>query len=289
MHYIIEPQLNISTNPNETEHVSCSPKDATVYAVLEVMNPEAEAKYLGDVMPAQAQQLIAIARNDRIEQRMNDINRQLITALICNANLLQRIAQGEQPADAIKQQQCHNLAVLKLAGSHVPKDAPNMQCRRVFQIAELPTEKAKEKARSWAREFVCDHDWYSNTYDDAKTIGLEITSFELDRNRHAKGKFLTDTIDCAELIIKNHGKDCETYETAQAFISYRASMIADLESGELEDDDKYDNLCDEFLKSLLDDYSLLLQHDYEHMQSDEYIDDFITVNEYEFTEDGNRA
>lgn len=59
----------------------------------------------------------------------------------------------------------------------------------LYTYDELPTEKAKERARDWALEFALLDDWWECTYDDAICIGLNIISFDLDRNRHAKGVF----------------------------------------------------------------------------------------------------
>lgn len=144
----------------------------------------------------------------------------------------------------------------------------------VFEFAEL-SDTAKEKAREWAREFVHDHDWWDATYEDAKTIGLEITGFGLDRNRHAEGKFLFDSYTVAERVMKEHGKNTETYKTAKA---YRHNAK----------EDKSDELLDEFEAALLEDYSIMLQKEYEHMYSDEYVDDMIEANEYTFTAEGKR-
>jgi hypothetical protein len=61
-----------------------------------------------------------------------------------------------------------------------------------------------------------DHDWWQTTYEDAENMGLKITSFDLDRNRHAKGCFITNAMECAESILRDHGETCDTYIEAQA-------------------------------------------------------------------------
>jgi hypothetical protein len=45
---------------------------------------------------------------------------------------------------------------------------------------------------------------------------------------------------------------------------------------------------DEFLKSLCEDYSIMLQNESEYLQSDAAIIEAINANEYEFLEDGSR-
>ena len=58
--------------------------------------------------------------------------------------------------------------------------------KQVFKFEEL-TEEQKENALSKLREINVDHDWWDFTFQDAEEIGLKITSFGLDRNRHAEG------------------------------------------------------------------------------------------------------
>ena len=57
-----------------------------------------------------------------------------------------------------------------------------------------------------------------------------------------------------------------------------------MQTEEGEDDLIY--LEDEFRKNLLEDYLILLQHEFDFLGSREYIDDMLEVNECDFTEDG---
>jgi len=148
---------------------------------------------------------------------------------------------------------------------------------KVYQLAEL-SEEMQEKAISNLYDINVSYDWWQVEYEDAATIGLKITSFDLDRNRHAEGKFTTSADNVAENIFREHGKDCETYKTAQSFMHDKYKSIEYFgEREELEAD---------FLKSLLEDYSMILQKQSEYLQSDEAIKDIIEANEYEFTVDG---
>lgn len=164
---------------------------------------------------------------------------------------------------------------------------------KVYEYDELPTEKAKEKARAWYNEGAFDYDWYESIYEDAKNIGLKITEFDLDRHRHAKAEFINSAPECAEKIISEHGKNCETYKTAQAYL-YELKDLGDRpsDSDENADDsdyeDKREEIDDEFLKSISEDYSVMLQTEYEYLGSQESIEDNIRANEYTFTEDGKR-
>lgn len=165
----------------------------------------------------------------------------------------------------------------------------------LYQFDEL-NDEAKEKARDWFSQFALDHEWWKNTYDDAENIGLEITSFDLDRNRHAKGKFTDGAIVCADKIIKEHGDKCETRKTAEAFLKERDEIVDTAEkdedggfANEHELDEKLDHCENEFLRAILEDYSVMLQQECDYLQSDESVDENIRINEYEFTQDGRRA
>ncbi len=168
----------------------------------------------------------------------------------------------------------------------------------VYDFDDLD-DKAKDKARDWYREGALDYGWWDSTYEDAETIGLRIKSFELDRGRHATGefKYFGGAEQCAGLILENHGKDCETYKTAKQYLADLAKLNAEIEAVDGDDEtnveyelwqDKRGELNDEFLRSLLEDYSIMLQHEYEYLLSDEAVDETIRANEYTFTETGKR-
>jgi hypothetical protein len=162
---------------------------------------------------------------------------------------------------------------------------------KVYQFNEL-NDKAKQRAIDNCRYFEVEGDWWECTYDDAKRIGLKLTSFDLDRNRHTKGEFLLSAVEVAQNILNEHGETCETYKTASNFLDEHEPVFAaymDEESEEYESPEKEEELIeleDEFLKSLLEDYSIMLQNEYEYLTSDEAVIELIEVNEYEFTEEG---
>ncbi len=164
---------------------------------------------------------------------------------------------------------------------------------KLYQFNEL-SERAKEKARQWFREGYTGEFAWEDIQEDAEQIGLKI--MELDQHRANHGKFIESAPECAEKIIKNHGESCETYKTAKTFLTERDEIVSEAErdeNGDLADesalDDALDELESEFLRSLLEDYRIMLEKEYEYQNSDEYVDEGITANEYEFTEDGARA
>lgn len=164
---------------------------------------------------------------------------------------------------------------------------------KLYQYSEL-SDTAKERARQWFLESDrFDYEW-DCLKDDAEAIGLNLT--EWDYGRYAKGDFLEDACHCAVQIIKNHGDVCETYKTAEKFSSDRDKLIEMAprnEDGELDNEYALDQALDvlerEFLASILEDYRVNADKQYDYVQSEEYIAEMMEANEYEFTEDGRRA
>lgn len=169
---------------------------------------------------------------------------------------------------------------------------------RLYQFDEL-SEEAKEKALEEMRSISVNHEWWEFTYEDAKAIGLKITGFDLDRNRHAKGELLESATKVADLIIKNHGKDCNTHKLAIQFWADWDALVEKhsdgvnttvvAEENEYDFDGEADELEKEFESNLLERYSWMLQQEYEYLTSDEAVAETIRANEYEFTEEGKRA
>lgn len=149
---------------------------------------------------------------------------------------------------------------------------------KVYTFDEL-SDDAKEVARNWCHEFVADYDWWDAIYEDAKTIGLKLTSFNLDRNRHATGQLLENTEIVAINILKNHGTMTDTYKLADSFLH-------DFKKAKTEEE--REQLSEEFERNLLEEYSIILQKEYEYMYSDEYVDEIIKANDYTFLENGKR-
>ena len=164
---------------------------------------------------------------------------------------------------------------------------------KVYKFSELP-EDAKEKAMEKLYDININYDWYEFTYEDAKQIGLIINEFDIDRGSYCRGKFAESAESTADLIIANHGIDCETYKTAESYLKERDEIVETAkrdENGEFEDenelDDKLDELDAEFKKSIFEDYLIILRKEYEYQSSEEAIKETIEANDYEFTIEGN--
>jgi len=164
---------------------------------------------------------------------------------------------------------------------------------KVYSFNELSNE-AQQTAINNMSDINVNHDWWTSTYEDAENIGLKITSFNLDRNRNATGEFSLSACEVAQNVFNEHGEDCETYKTAQKFIEvwqpifddYMDENSENYESQELEN--TLQEMEDDFLNSLIEDYSIILQNESEYLQSDEAIKETILANDYEFTKDGNQ-
>jgi hypothetical protein len=161
----------------------------------------------------------------------------------------------------------------------------------VYSFGEL-SEEAQEQALANLRDInVTGYDWWNGVYEDGEEIGLKITGFDIDRGAYCKGDFIGTAKETADAIIINHGDMTDTYKTAKDYLDELAAFEADPENyydygtddEELRD---HDDIDDEFLRALLEDYRIMLSKEYDYLTSDESVKDTIEANGYEFTEDG---
>jgi hypothetical protein len=161
----------------------------------------------------------------------------------------------------------------------------------IYSFAEL-SEEAKEKAIQQFSDLNLYDDWWDCIYEDAEEIGLKITSFDIDRNLHAKGDLYYKCEKVAQKIIDNHGEECDTYKLAKSFMQDWSTQEEafnndpDNEDDDFEDSDDADDLYEEFERALLEEYAIILQKEYEYRFSDAAIIEGIEANEYEFTKEG---
>lgn len=146
---------------------------------------------------------------------------------------------------------------------------------QVFKFEELK-EEAKQRALQdqadfQASEFKFEWDCIK---DDAKNIGLELTEWEYCRD--IKGEFIGSALECAEKIIKEHGKKCETYKTARKY----------LRGLKLKTEEKRNAAEDDFLQAILEDYRIMTDKQFEFVQSEEACKEAIEANDYRFLENG---
>lgn len=150
----------------------------------------------------------------------------------------------------------------------------------VYKFHELP-ENVQEKAIEKLSDINVDYEWWDFVYEDANTVGLEITGFDIYHGT-IDGNLILSVADCICAIYKHHGKTCETYKTAQRYRkeAYRLEKLVN------QDDIANENLMREFKYDLLEDYLTILRKECEYLTSREAIIETIEANNYDFTEDG---
>lgn len=168
-----------------------------------------------------------------------------------------------------------------------------------FKFSEL-SERAKQKALQKFYDINVSFAWWEHVYEDASRCGVKITGFDLDRSRNATGRFIQAPKDCALLIVSEHGEKCETRKTAETYLKDLASLEAEYQAKnesdpeyDFEDDFDFRNAMEdlnvEFLGSILEDYAMILQSEYDHQTSEAQIIESIEANEYDFTANGELA
>lgn len=164
----------------------------------------------------------------------------------------------------------------------------------IYSFSDLETnEQLKQKVLNKYSDINVDYGWWESTYTDAQDVGLEITGFDLDRNRHATGEFTLSANEVAQNILNEHGESCETYLTAFNFMQEWQPIFNDYMDENSENYESYDSeqklneLEDEFLKAILEDYVTILQKECEYLTSEKSILETLKINEYEFNENGN--
>lgn len=169
---------------------------------------------------------------------------------------------------------------------------------KVYKFDEL-SDEGKEKAIQNYYDINVDYEWWEHLYDDAENIGLKLESFDLDRNRHATGRFTMGMVDVIDAIMKEHGIECDTYKLATEWnTEYRnraASWLWDQRKAypderytldDFQDTSEYDDIERDFLKDLLEEYSVMLQKECDYLTSEEAITETLVCNDYDFTESG---
>ena len=166
---------------------------------------------------------------------------------------------------------------------------------KLYQFSEL-SDKAKEKAISRLMEINTDRDWWDSSYEDAAQVNIKIKGFDIGRGSYVKAEFMQSAYDTANLIILNHGESCETYKTAKTFLQDWNNLVSKYSDGvktdvvtednEYDFDNEADDLENEFLESISEDYRIILSKQYDYLTSEDAIIETIEANDYYFTEDG---
>lgn len=162
--------------------------------------------------------------------------------------------------------------------------------RTLYTFEEL-SDKAKENARDWYRQGF-DYEWWDGVYEDAAQIGLKITGFDFGRSREITGDFTESAQTVVDNIKANHGYQTETYKTAVGFegiLTKTETFVESDEETEYQEEVEDEDAIEDFRKALLEDYLIMLDHEWDYLNSDEQVDESIMANEYEFTKNGHIA
>ena len=166
---------------------------------------------------------------------------------------------------------------------------------KTWKLSEL-SEETRESAIEKLMDINVDFEWWDLTFEDALNIGIKIDSFDIDRGSYCDGS-VQDPEYTAVLIKANHGEKCETFKTATQYQSDRAKLVEKYSDGINTDivaeDNEYDYDCEcdelneEFTKSLLEDYRIMLRQEYDYRTTEEVVIETIDANDYDFDIDGN--
>ncbi len=149
----------------------------------------------------------------------------------------------------------------------------------LYSFEELP-QNIQEKVIQDNYSINIEHNWWEHIYEDAATIGLKITGFDLDRGNSCDGEFNISEIEVAQKIIAEHGKACNTYITASDFLD-KYKQLDKLEDNGNTENLKHDLEAD-FHTNILQDYLTMLKKEYEYLTSRGAIIETIEANEYTF-------
>ena len=151
---------------------------------------------------------------------------------------------------------------------------------KVYEFQEL-SDAAKQTAINEYRDINTDYEWYTATYEDAASIGLEIKGFDLYANR-IQAELIQSVAQCCEDIIATHGESTSTYALAVSAKHW-------LEDAEKVDDAEFDADVEErFRRALSSAYLSLLKEELEYLESGEAVIEAISANGYEFYENGKK-
>lgn len=165
---------------------------------------------------------------------------------------------------------------------------------KVYSFEEL-SEETQQKVLSNMYDINVGFNWWENIYEDAKQIGIDINSFDIDRGGYCNIELIDSAEYTAYKIIEQHGETCDTYILAKQFLKNKENTLNNAERDENREfteeyklDADLDDLEADFKKDLENSYISLLKDEYEYQTSQEAIKEAILSNEYEFTIDGKQ-
>lgn len=160
-----------------------------------------------------------------------------------------------------------------------------------------------------------DHDWWDFTYEDAGNVGFKITGFDLGGGNSIDIELTGCPKQAIEDIMKNNGKDCDTYKIAESYLNeYKTEIVAprnelqnefdnldeleeltEIEKERYEEIDclladiegAKEEMIEKFVEDIGECYLSILKKEYEYLTSKEAIIESIESNDYDFDENGD--
>jgi len=157
-----------------------------------------------------------------------------------------------------------------------------------YTFEEL-SEEVKEKVIQKYWDINVNSDWWDWVYENAKNIGIEIESFDIDRGSYCHFKNTFDADDTYSLIISEHGEGFETYELAEQYSIDKGEILSKYSQDDIDAglcDNELTDLAKDFQNSLEKWYLFLLRKGYEYLTSEWVIKETLISNEYYFNEEG---
>ena len=181
----------------------------------------------------------------------------------CVDTLEEMMEEEEQPAEALSVEELQAMkAMYDLCQTYIAM----VEKVYILTFDEL-SDEAKAKALENLADINVDHEWWDFTADEIERLGGKLESFEVGYHRHCHitsndwGAFSAS-------IVENHGEQTDTYKTAKLFL-----------------DNKIDE--EDFVQAIREDYTILLNNEYDYLVSDKAIIETIESNGYEFCVDGS--
>lgn len=167
-------------------------------------------------------------------------------------------------------------------------------CKNIYLFAEL-TEEGQRKALEKNWDINVQYKWWDAIYCDAKEVGLEIDSFDLDRG-NIRGNTTDFHLNIANKIVKDPGENCDTHKLAKKYIADWTDLVKKhsdgvntekvAEENVSEFDEEANDLDREFETDLLSEYLTILKKEYDYLTSEAAIINSFEANEYYFDETG---
>lgn len=152
----------------------------------------------------------------------------------------------------------------------------------IYKFEELPTESAKENAREWYRQGI-DFAWDSESLDSIRAFCAEfgVTLKDWSAGPYRSPEYTTD-------VDSRHFRGRKLREFKRDHMPTGYCLDSNLWATFYDVFKRTGDAKEAFDQALWDAFRAW-RDDMEYQLSDESVDEMLTINEYEFTEDGERA